>query len=236
MGYCSYCKMEIRDNTIICPLCRTVLEYDKASFEKYDGSSPKDGERETGGAYPEVVGSPLRWDTLLRFFLLFSILCEGILVTINILTFRGHWWSFICGGAVIFSYISFKRWTRDYSGHVQNILLEFLGIVLLSILVDNVLGYRGWSVNCVIPCAIMLSELATVILMILFIGGWHRYVSLLLFDLVFSLFMVFMIPLGIVTWPVLTFIAAGISIIIFALTLIIGGRKAGNELKRRFRI
>lgn len=228
LGYCSHCKMFIRDNTIVCPLCRTVLEYDKALFENKEAMEE--------GVYPQVVGSRLKWDTLLRFFLLFSVLCEGILVTINTITFKGYWWSFICGGAIIFSYISFKRWTRNYSGHVQNILIEFLGACFLSVLVDYVLGYRGWSVNYAIPCALMLSEIAAVILMILFINSWHRYVSLLLFDLVFSFLMVIMVSVGIVTWPVLTFIAAGVSIIIFALTLIMGGRKAENELKRRFRI
>lgn len=223
MSYCSYCKMEIRDKSIICPLCRTVIEHDK-DFIKEDM------------AYPLVEKSRLKWDTLLRFFLLFSVLCEGILVTINIITFKGYWWSLICGGAIVFSYISLKRWTRNNSGHVLNILLEFLGVALLSVLVDYVLDYRGWSVNYAIPCALMLSELTAVILMIIFLDSWYRFVSLLLFDLIFSLFMVFMIPAGIVTWPVLTFIAAFASIIIFSLTLIMGGRKAGNELKRRFRI
>lgn len=215
--------MEIRDNSIICPLCRTVIEHDK-DFIREDT------------AYPLVEKSRLKWDTLLRFFLLFSVLCEGILVTINIITFKGYWWSLICGGAIVFSYISLKRWTRNNSGHVLNILLEFLGLALLSVLVDYVLDYRGWSVNYAIPCALMLSELTAVILMIIFLDSWYRFVSLLLFDLFFSLFMIFMIPAGIVTRPVLTFIAAFVSIIIFSLTLIIGGRKAGNELKRRFRI
>lgn len=215
--------MEIRDKSIICPLCRTVIEHDK-DFIKEDM------------AYPLVEKSRLKWDTLLRFFLLFSVFCEGILVTINIITFKGYWWSLICGGAIVFSYISLKRWTRNNSGHVLNILLEFLGVALLSVLVDYVLDYRGWSVNYAIPCALMLSELTAVILMIIFLDSWYRFVSLLLFDLIFSLFMVFMIPAGIVTWPVLTFIAAFASIIIFSLTLIMGGRKAGNELKRRFRI
>lgn len=228
MGYCRHCNMDIRDNTIICPLCQTVLEYDKG-----EAAAAK---KKESSAFPEVSVSKVKWSTLLRFFLLFSILCEGILIIINIITFKGHWWSIICGGAIAFSYISLKHWTRNDSGHVVNILIELLSASALSILVDYVLDYRGWSVNYAIPCAIILSELAVVVLMVLFFHSWHRYLSMLLFDLIYSLFMVFMISTGVVTWPVLTFAAAGVSILVFSITLIVGGRKAENELKRRFRI
>lgn len=230
MGYCNHCRMKIRDNTMVCPLCQTVLESEKGRQGNVDV------EEEGEGAYPQNLDSRVKWSTLLRFFLLFSILCEGILVLINIITFRGHWWSIICGGAVIFSYVSLKHWTRNYSGHVVNIFIELLSACALSILIDYVLDYRGWSLNYAVPCAIISSELAVVVLMVIFFNTWYRYLSMLLFDLILSIIMVCLIPAGIVDKPVMTFVAAGISLLIFSLTVIIGGGKAENELKRRFHI
>ena len=74
------------------------------------------------------------------------------------------------------------------------------------------------------------------VLMIINFRNWQSYISWQLFTILLSVLAVILSVLHVITWPYMAEMALLISILFFFGTLIIGGRRATTELKRRFHI
>ena len=66
--------------------------------------------------------------------------------------------------------------------------------------------------------------------------GSKRYILLQLLTVIFSITVLILWKTGVIVYPVVAFIAAAVSFVMFAGTLIFGDRRAKNELKRRFHV
>ena len=112
------------------------------------------------------------------------------------------------------------------------ILVQLIGAVLLAIVSDFIVGYQGWSVNYVLPSAILLLNATIGILMIINASNWQSYLLMQIFTVLLSCGCVILWKFGFIKGPVLTSVA-----LCFLLgTLIFGERKAKAELKRRFHV
>lgn len=224
MGKCNQCKLWIEDKTIICPLCNNVLELNK-------------GEEKKQGMYPDVRLRTKLFQMIERIYLIIAILLESILIMINSLTFSGVWWSVICGGVFVYLFIvlSFFVDNSNY-GHVLKIAVQAICVVFITILIDFVIGYSGWSVDYVMPSVIILVNVAIIILMIVNNENWQSYISLQITMMLFGLIGIVLYQFNLIQKPILTFIAFLSSVIIFLGTILIGDKKAWNELKRKFHI
>ena len=68
------------------------------------------------------------------------------------------------------------------------------------------------------------------------IRNWQSYLSLQIFMIVCSGAGILLYLADVVTKPVMSYVVFGFSCMLFLATLIIGGRRASNELKRRFHV
>lgn len=221
MGKCKQCKIEIKDNTQICPLCKCVTEQDQSS--------------ENG--YPDIRFRARKLYLVVRILLFAAILAQVLLVYLNYKYFAGIYWSVITGAG--FSYLYFvARFAilNDNAGYRSKFLtLTFLGI-LYVILIDYVVGYHGWSVNFVLPGGLLFVDLFIVVLMFVNRRNWQSYLMLELGMIFLSAVPLLLIWLGIVTETFISGFAFTVSVLLFLGTLIIGDRRARSELKRRFHI
>lgn len=103
-------------------------------------------------------------------------------------------------------------------------------------LVDAVTGFHRWSVNYVLPSGVMMVDLLTVLLMIINKRNWQSYMILEIGMIVASFVPILLWIFGVITSPLLSFIALGVSVFLFLGTLIIGDYTARGELRRRFHI
>lgn len=212
------------DDAMVCPLCRSVLEVDRQIKQK-----PR--------MYPVVVQRTKALKLISRIYILAAILCEITLMLVNYYTYRGVKWSLICGGAFLYLFLTLKYSIDNPNAGIRmKLIVQSVGFVLLSVLIDNIIGYRGWSVNYAIPCMIILMDIAIAILMIINIDFWQSYIVMQLFMVFVSIVVIVLSGFHIVSRPVLTYVAAGVSILIFLLTLVLGDSKAREELKRKFHI
>ena len=102
--------------------------------------------------------------------------------------------------------------------------------------IDASFGFYRWSVNYVLPGTLFLINLILIILVFANRRGWSGYMIYQILMIFIGLIPFGLIKLNIVTAPVLSQIAFLSSVILFLGTLIIGGRTAVNELKRRFHL
>ena len=222
MRECKKCQVQILDDTSICPLCSSVLE--------------TAGEEERHNGYPDVKAVSQKLTFVVRLYSFLAIVIEAALVIINYLTFRGIWWSAISGISILYFFITLKYSLQKNNGYKTVILVQLVGAVLLVIAADNIVGYQGWSVNYVLPSAILLLNATIGILMIVNLANWQSYLLLQILTVLLSCGCVLLWKFGVIKSPILTLTALAVSLCMLLGTLIFGELRAKTELKRRFHV
>lgn len=220
MAKCKQCNLTIRDHTHVCPLCRCVVE-------------PEPEDRDT---YPNVYLTVRRLKLICNICLFAFLLCSVALAAINHATYQGLWWCLIPIAAMAYGYLILRFAVLSQHGYRSKILVLIATAILLVVMIDAVTGFHRWSINYVFPSGLMLVDGIIILLMIVNLRNWQSYIILQLAMLLLSLAPVIFWYFNIITRPLVSFIALGISLFLFLGTLIIGDRRARVELARRFHI
>ena len=222
MRECKKCRVNILDDTAVCPLCSSVLEIS--------------GEEEQITGYPDVTSVSRKLSFIVRLYSFLAIVSEAALIVINYLYFHGIWWSAVTGICILYFYITLKYSLQKNRGYQTVILTQVIGAVLLVIAADHIVGYRGWSVNYVLPGAILLLNGTIVTLMIINASNWQSYILMQILTAVASVACMILWRFGVITTPASALTALAVSLCLLLGTLIFGDRKAKAELKRRFHV
>ena len=222
MRECRNCKVEILDDTAVCPLCSSVLEISGAVQE--------------GAAYPDVKAAVRKLSFIVRLYSFLAIVSEAALIVVNYLYFHGVWWSAVTGICILYFYLTLKYSLQKNKGYQTVIVMQVIGAVLLVIAADNIIGYRGWSVNYVLPGAILLLDGTIGTMMIVNASNWQSYLLMQILTVMASIACAVLWYFGILTKPFLALAALAVSLCMLLGTLIFGDRKAKAELQRRFHV
>ena len=220
MAKCRNCNIEILDANQYCPLCKTVLPADETLVNMYPNNR-----------------THMRKVYLLSRIYLFSIIIiEAILVVLNILWETEIWWSVITALGLLYSYLVLKYAIIGKSGHrTKASVLVLLG-VLSAIAIDFVLGYRGWSVDFMLPAGILIMDVLLVIFIFVNRRCWHSYIMWLLSMQLVSTVPIILFANNLEKYWYIAFMPAIVTTVILLGVFIIGGRRATEELRRRFHI
>lgn len=220
MSKCIQCKIEVLDEAQHCPLCQAALEH---TIDVED-------------MYPDIKMRTRKLVMFSRIYLFVAIVAEILLVNIS---FFFRWSSIvyiICAMALFYGYMVIRYAILGTSGYIaKTIVLIALALAML-VAADFFVGYHGWSVNYVLPSGILLMDIGILIFMMVNRKNWQSYIMLELFVVICSGVMLLLYAFGVVTNPVVSVVAFNVSLILFLGTVIIGGRRARVELKRRFHI
>ena len=220
MSRCNICNIEILDETEYCPLCKSVLTQTE----------------ELENMYPDIRFKQRKLLHILNIYLFCAILAEAILVGINLLTESDIWWSAIAGLGLACVYL-FLRFTilgkYNYKTKVFNVAV--LGI-LAAIAIDYIIGYKGWSLDYVLPSVILLVDISILVGMIWNHRNWQSYIMVQLCMILCSFIPPVLYWAELENNPYLAWLPFTASTALFLGTMIIGDRRARNELKRRFHI
>jgi hypothetical protein len=220
MSKCRQCNIEILDETERCPLCNSVLEPTV----------------EVENMYPDIKIKTKNFVLISRIYLFLAVVTEIILVNVCMLSDVQSIVYIISGLVLLFGYIVIRYAIIGTSGYrAKTIVLTILAVLLL-IAIDVVHGYNGWSVNYVFPSGIILVDVGILVIMAVNYKNWQSYIMQQIFMILCSVVALVLCKVGIITNPIVSIIAMNVSVIIFLGTLIIGGRRARVELKRRFHI
>lgn len=220
MSKCKNCGIEILDETERCPLCNSVLEQTI----------------EVENMYPDVRMVVRRMTLIGRIYLFCAILLEAVLIAVNVLTESQTWWSAITGLSLFYVYMLIRFAILGKSGYKSKILILSLIALLMLIAFDFVTGYRGWSVNYVLPSGIVLIDAGIMALMVVNRRNWQSYLMWQILMILCSLVPMVLYLTGIEKVPYFAFFPLVLSVFLFLGTVIIGDRRARLELKRRFHI
>lgn len=220
MNRCNQCKLEVNGDVSVCPLCRCVLE----KTEKMENT------------YPDIRFFTKKLNLIIRIYVFAAILAEVLLVYINLKTFKETYWSVIAGGALVYVFIVLKYAIEDDMEYRKKIIIQTLTGILYIILIDVMTGFKGWSLNYVLSSGIILFNTGIIVLMFINNRNWQSYLLLQLLTIIWSIVPFILYKIGIITNIVVSLAALAYSVFLFLGTMIIGGKRALAELKRRFHV
>jgi len=217
MKYCNNCNVEVVGKRKLCPLCQGYLSGIKTSEE----------------VFPRISFVYKEHSKFLKIMLLLSIIIASVSVAINILLpQRGAWSIFILGGLGSV-WASIATAINKRKNIPKNIIYQVMTISVLVIIWDILMGWKGWSINYVIPlvCVFAMISMATISkVMKLHIEDYILYIII---DGLFGIVPVIFIILGFleVLYPSLICIVT--SIISLSTIIIFEDKRLIAEIKRR---
>ena len=222
MAKCRNCNIEILDETVSCPLCQTILEHTD----------------DLENMYPDVRLKMRAFTLTARIYLFVAIVLEAVLFTLNLITFEENpiWWSAITGLILLYAYVVLRYAIIGKNGYKSKVIILLLIAVLSAVAIDLVTGYRGWSVDYVLPGGILLMDVVIIGCMIYNRRNWQSYMMWQILAILCSLIPIGLYVLGLERNEYLAFLPMAASASLFLGTLIIGDRRARTELKRRFHL
>ena len=220
MSKCKLCKVEILDKTDKCPLCNNVLEW--TGDEKED-------------LYPNARVQRRKYLFLENVFLFASIVLWVAIFAVDYITDPTNLWSFTVGLVIVFANVLLRLTILGKSSYMAKIIWTIIIGMAFLIEADFLTGYHGWGVNFAVPTAVLIWDVAIILLMI-FINrrNWQSYIIDELTALLACAVMLILMMLGIITFPYYALGVQVFTVLLFAGTMIMGDRKAREELKRRF--
>jgi len=222
MAKCKNCNIEILDETDSCPLCRSILQQTE----------------DVENMYPDVRLMMRKFTLTARIYLFVALVLEVFLFVVNLITFDESqiWWSVITGLILLYGFVVLRYAIIGKSGYKGKAILLSLIAVLSAIAIDIVTGYRGWSVDYVLPAGILFMDVVIIGCMIYNKRNWQSYMMWQILTILFSLTPIGLYIKGLEHNEYLAFLPMAASAALFLGTLIIGDRRARTELKRRFHL
>ena len=220
MSKCRNCNVEILDETEFCPLCHSVLEQTE----------------ELENMYPDAGLKNQKMKFVTRLYLFCALVVEFLLVIIDFNGENQVHWSVLVGLGLLYVYTVLRYAILGKSGYRAKTIVLVLLAVLVTVVVDFVTGYRGWSVDYVASGGILLVDVIIIALMIWNRRNWQSYIMWQITMILFALIPAVLYLIGLERNFIMAFLPLIVSVFLFIGTLMIGGRRAGQELYRRFHI
>ena len=218
MNYCDECKMDIKDDTLLCPLCGNKVREIEEGQENY---------------YPKFEGASSRIETLRKILIFFSIVIGALSLLINYYFESDLLWSLIPIIVIIYFWLALNNVIRKNTNPAFKILFQVIVGSIFIVAIDFAKGMEGWSFNFVVP-VILCIGIASVMLLILFNRtNWARYV---VYQSILGLFG--FIPLilyftGFSQSFIMSIIPSVFSFVCLVATFVFGDKTIKNEFKRR---
>ena len=188
MNKCKRCNVWVADDTMVCPLCHTILTENKPMEQSLDHNANKmQGVQRPG--YPDVKKNTRRFRKAGRILLFISLAVEMLLAFINYLTFDAapKYWSVVTGGIIAYLILTLWDIFSRRQGHIRKIYTQIFVILGLLVLIDYSLDWKGWSLEFGLPCIIYGLVLAIIICMSVNSSSWQNYLLMQLAAIALSI-------------------------------------------------
>lgn len=218
MKYCSKCQMKVQNQLNHCPLCGQELDSIIIEVER---------------DYPNCFAKRRRFS--IRKSITFTALAI-ISFSLMIGMFDNfNWnWVLLIIAATLYVTISVILGSRMKRNIGPNILMQVLGITVLSNSIDYFLGYSGWSVEIVFP---VILSLGTLVLTVVILLDDKRFSDLVIYQLIFGVMgigVVVMIYLNIIVFRSVAIIGSYYTLMTCVGLFFFADRQMIHELKKKF--
>jgi hypothetical protein len=221
MQFCENCKVHLKGDHHVCPLCGGII------LEQGDKKDE---------VYPFIPTIYQEFNIFIRIIILISIAAIVISFAVNVLFTKKSDWSILVAAGIICMWISLFIIIRKKNNIPKTIVWQVGVIGILSVLWDRSMGWRGWSLDYVIPSicvgAIIVMAIAAKLLKI----GVRDLIVYLLVDGIFGFVPIIFLLFGWLNVRYPSVICVAASAISLSALIIFEGDNMLTELKKRMYI
>ncbi|WP_353095949.1 DUF6320 domain-containing protein [Tissierella praeacuta] len=222
MKYCSYCKVNIRENLEKCILCGNTLP-ESNDTNKKDEIFPK---------IPPFYESHL----VIKIMLFISIITVVLSFAINILFPSNVNWPILLVFGLLSMWLGLIAVLQKRYHISKKIMRQVAIISLLSIFWDWKIGWIGWSLDYVIPISCMAAMIIMYVTAKILKLSIRDYITYSLIDGVFGIIPILFILLGWIKNIYPTIICIALSLISLSSIFIFHGKDIKVEMNKRMHI
>ena len=223
MKYCKRCGVEVVGEREVCPLCSSVLHVDEKPARQED-------------SFPDIAAKRKVRRKVFWICAYICVMIEALLLGLNRIFSPEVRWSLISGVAEAYVLLSLWQMLSRRRGHITKLYFQAAAVFLLLLGIDYSLGFHGWSVKYGFPCVLLGFAAIILLCMIINFANWQNYLTMQVFMGIFSLAFLIYSFRGKNGNLILACVVFGIYLTLWVMTMIIGGRKAENEIRRKFHL
>lgn len=217
MKYCRYCKLYIKEDRDKCTLCENVLE-------EGDGTGEE--------VFPEIP--PFYESHLaLKIMVFISIVALVVSFAFDTIFPSSINWPVLFMFAVISIWIGLIIIVQKRYHIPKKILWQVLIVSGLALFWDYQIGWRGWSLDYVIPISSVSAMIIMYVTAKIMNLSIKDYVTYVLLDGIFGIIPVLFIIFDLVDVIYPSIISIGVSIISLSAIFIFQGKEIRSEMKKR---
>lgn len=220
MQYCNHCQVQIKGDQEKCPLCQNIL-LDSGNME--DEITP-------------IIPPSYEGHLAIKIMVFISILAiVSSFAIYQLLPSKTNWPIFVLFG-VLSMWISLSVVIHKRHNIPKTIIWQITVVSMLSIFWDYKIGWRGWSLDYVLPIICVLAMLIMYITAKIMKLGVRDYIIYFLLDCIFGFVPIIFLLLGWVHVVYPSIICTAVSIIFISAIVIFQGDSIRVELNRRMHI
>lgn len=221
MQYCENCKVTIKGNNNVCPLCGGIL---------IGQGNPEEE------VFPHIPTIYQEFNIFIRIIIMLSFSIVVISFAINVLLTKESRWSLLVAAGILCMWISLIFIIRKRNNIPKTIVWQVGLIGVLSVLWDYSIGWRGWSIDYVIPTicvgAMIVMAIAAKILKI----GVRNLIIYFLVDGIFGFVPIIFLLFGWLNVRFPSVICVAVSAINLVALIVFEGESMKSELDKRMHI
>jgi len=221
MKYCRHCKVYIREERDKCVLCENILEGELK--EKSEKVFPK---------IPPFYKSHLAF----KIMLFISITALVISFAIDMIFPSNINWPILFMFVVISIWVGLIIIVQKRYHIPKKIVWQVFIISILAVFWDYKTGWRGWSLDYVIPVACVSAMIIMYVTAKIMHLSIENYITYILLDGVFGIIPVLFLMFNLVNVVYPSIISIGFSIISLSAIFIFQGREIKAEISKRMHI
>lgn len=219
MKYCDKCKVSVRGDAAVCPLCQSRIS----------GT-------EEQGLYPVIPTIYKQFELYFKLLILLTVMVGVTCVSINLIIPASGWWS----TTVLFGLFSF--WiiiayaVKKKDNLPNTITVQALLISLFSLLWDWFTGWHGWSLDYAFPIACIMAMLALAVTSQVLKMPAGDYIVYLIVDIAFGIFPFILYLSGHLHVVIPSVICIALSILSLSSLILFEGRNMIQEIEKHFHV
>ena len=183
--------------------------------------------------YPKKLSSK-KGNLLIKILLGVSLIIAILLTIINKLTTPEVHWATLVNSGIIYIWITVRYSINKRTNIAGHVMIQAIAISLLTTYVDYNFGFKGWSLEISIPIIIMIANVTMLVLTIVSRRKYVRYAIYQLISCIYSMIPIYFMQKELIDYYILSYIAIGISIANFILTILLSAKDVKEAVIRKF--
>ena len=219
MQQCRRCNVKVEGNKSRCPLCQGELR----------GKAEPD-------VFPQMPETRFGSDFLIKLISFIAISSAVICIATDYMLNDKLSWSVISLAGILCAWLTTTVGITYRKRILKNITWQLFLITALAVIWDRFTGWRGWSLDFVLPCACIVSMLSIFIIAKVLKMKYGEYILYLIIGGFYGVLPLLCLLGGMIhiTYP--SVICTGTSVIIIAALFLFKGKSTTDEIERRFHL